>query len=209
MTIARRAVQGAVLAGLVLLSAAAAGAGSLRPDRNRDAPALARAACHNDDFDGFLIALANASTTEQRQFMAKSIEVTEVNARPPNASGTRIRRVSRSSYGGFPLAMFNHHYVRAMSGRLARDDDGAPQFLQVASERQSATLSDYPAAIVTVSWRTIRYGVVAQQRGEGNIVAYSGDSGRLLFATGENGCWELFDAFTRYDIGTRHAVMRE
>lgn len=192
---------------LALSGAAVARTVPLRADRDSAAAAQARAACRRDDFDMFLIHLAQASPAEQRRFFAPRIKLTVQDARPPAPERTTVRHVAGARFAGFPLAMLNHHFVHAQQGMPSRAADGSPEFLEVKSERQTAILTDYPVAIVTVSWRKIRYAPPARGQAEGTILGAYGNSGRMLFASGPDDCWQLIDSFTtRAAGGGRPAV---
>lgn len=188
----------ALLAAMAMLafSGTAAGAAPLHAERNVRATAQARAACRSDDFDMFLIHLAKASPAEQRRFFAPRIKLTVQDTRHAGPERITVRHVAGVRFAGFPLAMMNHHFVHAQSGVPSRSVDGSPEFLEVTSERQTAILTDYPVAIVNVSWRKIRYAPPAPGQAEGTISGAYGDSGRMLFVRGPDDCWQLIDSFT-------------
>lgn len=193
----RKALLLAPLLGLSLIGPAfAEPSPALRADRDAAAPDRARAACAHDHFETFLASLASASPAAQRAFFGRRIDVKVQDRRGPGAPKPTARKVPGRSFTAFPLAMVNHHYVFARNGQPVADADGSPQFLSVTSERQTAILTDYPVSIVTVSWSKIRYTAPDPRRHEGEIAGEYGDSGRLIFAEGRKGCWELIDIHT-------------
>lgn len=188
----------AFFAGVCLMAATP----PLQADIVPQAVTNARAACKNNDFDSFLAHLASAPPVAQREFFGRTVKMTVVDQRNPNAKRERVRKISGQRFTAFPLAMINHHFVYAEGGKPAADNDGTPQFVRVTHERQTATLTNYPVNIVNVSWEKIRYGAPVAGRYEGEIVGTYGNSGRLLFANGRNNCWELIDSYTTVQTDT-------
>ena len=190
----------AALTGLVPLASASAAARAATPaSRAAAAPAM----CAAGDFDGFLIRMAT-SARFRRAHIARRLEVVTADARSgPRPSASSIR-IAGARYADFPLAMVNHHYVRARAGRALHDRDGTPLFLAVTTERQTAILTDYPVHIVNVSWQHMRYGAAPRGQAEGPVLGHFGDDGRLIFAGSADGCWELINTM----VTRRSAALR-
>ncbi len=188
----------ALFAGMCLTAATP----PIQADIVPQAASNARAACKNNDFDSFLAHLASAPPVAQRAFFGHKVKMTVVDRRKPNAKRESVRRISGQRFTAFPLAMVNHHFVYAQGGKPVADNEGAPQFVRVTHERQTATLTDYPVNVVNVSWEKIRYSAPVEGRYEGEIVGSYGTSGRLLFANGRDNCWELIDSYSTLQTDT-------